>query len=89
MTAKHVCACLRDRVCGLPDSGKGSCTLVLQTLYPVSRSVTNHFRTDKKPLAAWKQQFDCDSYVTDLIYFSHESIKMMSAAEITELGGFL
>lgn len=84
-----MCACLRDRVCVLPDSGKGRGTLVLQTRYLVSTIVTNHFRTDIKRLAAWEQRSDCDSDVTDWIYFSPESFETLTAAEITELGGCL
>lgn len=85
MTRVHLWASLRDRVCVLPDSGKGSRTLVLQTLYLVSRSVTNRFRTDIKRLAAWKQRPDSHNNMTDLIYFSPESYETLSAAEIAEL----
>lgn len=73
-------------VCVLPDSGKGSSTLVFHALYLIS-SVTNHFWTDVKQLAARKQRSNHDSDVTDSIYFTPESFETLSAAEITELRG--
>lgn len=84
MAHPYVCARFHDSVCVLPDSARGSCTLVLQTLYLVNRNVTNHFWTDIKRLSAAVQL-----HVTDLIYFKPESSETPSAAEIAELGGCL